>query len=337
MTGLSQTLSMLGGTIAVPGWLVLAAAVAGAFLVAILLARAEYRDNPLTLLGVLGILVGGVVIGSVIAAEQRRAAVAAEADALSARAAALDAATAQSVAACIAADDALMSACEAVLFEKPEQVANARSLLRARLALVEDGYAFAQRREQPQFADRIAIWRLPLERDAFGLVGAMLSEVPGCTNDYCPQALYIGRTEQIAKNLQDGRYQALIAKYAPGWDRNARNRGLASQPVRTGPFGFAIVDRPGQPGANDRAPTANLPVDETPPPAPARAAPGETHAEQPAPAPVPPPRPAARSAQGATGSTRPAAQPSRPRPAAPPAAAAQPPAEPDGDGDADAQ
>ncbi len=310
MTSFAQAFGLINQSVAVPGWLLLVAAVVGAAFVFVLMARSEHRDNPITLLVLIGILVGGLAVGSGVLRELRTAATVAEAMALDNRAVSLDAAAAQSGLGCLAADDSLAAACEAVVFERPETVAAARGLVAARLALVEDAFEFVRRRDAASLMDRITMWRRPLERDPYGLVAAMLADSAGCSDAYCPQVAVIGNSEKIAANLREGRLQGLIAKYAPIWERVARNRGTLGQPVRTGPFGFPLVERP---AGGERAPAANLPVEE-PPPAPPPAAPV---AEVPRPPARPAAPPAAQRAAPASSTARPAP---RPRPAPAPAA-----------------
>lgn len=316
MISFEKAFGLINQSVALPGWLLLVAAVIGAAFVFLLMTRSEHRDNPITLLVMIGMLVGGLAVGAGILKELRVAATVAEATALDSRAAALDSASAQSGLGCLAADESLAAACEAVVFERPDTVAAARGLVGARLALVEDAFEFVRRRDAAYLMDRITAWRRPLERDPFGLVAAMLADTAGCTDAYCPQLAVIGNSEKIATNLRDGRLQELIGKYAPIWERVARNRGTIGQPVRTGPFGLPVVERPS--GA-ERPPAANLPVEEPPaaPPAPA----AEPRPAPPRPAPAP--APAAQRPAPTTAAPRPVP---RPRPVPPPAAPATDPA-----------
>ncbi|MFG1344727.1 hypothetical protein V5F59_07530 [Xanthobacter autotrophicus DSM 431] len=334
MEWIAQALGIVNTNVLVPGWVVFASLVLGAVFVFLLFVRSEPNENPLTILVLIGILVGGLAIGTGLVRQLNASSAIAEAKALEARAAALDAAAAQSQAlGCLGADPQLASVCEVVLFERPDTVAAARALVRARMALVEDAFEFVRRREATYLTERIAAWRKPLEQDNLGLVAAALVDYSGCTPSYCPQAAVVGDPARILANMSEGRYAALVAKYTPIWERNARNRGTLTQaapPPRSGPFGFAVAphDTATTQGLGNTAQPqerpVNLPVEDT-----------DVQATQPplGPAPLPPSRPAPPPVQSQAAppaaprpaAARPAAPRPRPQPAAP---QAEPQAEP---------
>ncbi|MFS8037996.1 hypothetical protein ACI7BZ_13740 [Xanthobacter sp. AM11] len=333
MEWIAQVLGIVNTNVAVPGWVVLVSLVLGAVFVFLLFVRSEPNENPLTILVLIGILVGGLAVGSALLRQFNASSGIAEARALEARAAALDAAFAQSPAlGCIAPDVRLVTVCEPVLFERPDAVASARALVRARMALVEDAFEFVRRRDATYLTERITAWRRPLEQDPYGLVAAALVDYSGCTPAYCPQAAVIGDPVKIIANMSEGRYETLVAKYTPIWERNARNRGTFTQatPPRTGPFGFAVVSPDNAAAghataAPERPPVANLPVEEPETTASTSAAPS-------GPAPLPPARPARPPAtvlnQALPAAAAPAPRPAAPRPRPQPApAAAEPQAE----------
>ncbi|MFG1349338.1 hypothetical protein [Xanthobacter autotrophicus] len=325
MQWFDQLLGVLNASFAVPGWAAVAAAVAGVVFVVLLFARSEPNDHPVTILVLLGMLAGGLAVGGAVVRAITGTAAGGQAQALEARAATLDSAAAQTPAlGCLTADTTLAGACEAVLFERPDSVSAARGLVRERIALVEDAANVLRKVEVPGLAARVMTWRRPLELDPFGFTAAVLAEEFGCTTSFCPPAAVLGDNSRVVANMTEGRYQALVAKYAPIWERNARNRGTLNPapPVRTGPFGFSVVPHENGAGGQgppiapqERPPVANLPVEDTP------AASGA--------APRPPARPAARPAgtPPTAAAPRPAV-PSRPRPQAAPAPDA---AEPAGD------
>ncbi len=326
---IDRTLSILNSNFDVPGWVVLAAMVIGAVFVFVLFVRSEPNENPLTLLVLIGILLGGLSVGSAMLKQIIQAAAISEARALEARASALDAAAAQSALGCLGADPSLIQVCEAVLFERPDTVASARSMVRARMALVEDAFEFVRRRKADYLTERIIAWRRPLEQDPYGLVASALVDFTGCTASYCPQAAIFGDPTHIIANMNEGRYASLITKYSPVWERNARNRGMTGgPPPRTGPFGMLLQSDPNhatQPGASAATgPSAGLPS----------AAPSAEEPEVIAPppsAPLPPARPPVRTpAAQATPPANPAPRPAAPRPRPQPAAPAE--AEPAAEG-----
>lgn len=265
MEWIAQALGIVNTSLVVPGWVVLASLVIGAVFVFLLFVRSEPNENPLTILVLIGILVGGLAVGTALVRQINTSSGIAEAKALEARAASLDAAAAQSQAlGCLSADQQLVNVCEMVLFERPDSVAAARALVRARMALVEDAFEFVRRRDASYLTERIAAWRKPLEQDPYGLVAAALVDYSGCTPSYCPQAAVVGDPARILANMAEGRYAALVSKYGPIWERNARNRGTVTQatPTRSGPFGFAVTPRDNATAAAEHPPVANLPVEE---------------------------------------------------------------------------
>ncbi|MDI4659120.1 hypothetical protein [Xanthobacter autotrophicus] len=331
MQWVDQLLGVLNASFAVPGWVAIAAAVAGVVFVVLLFARSEPNDHPVTILVLLGMLAGGLAVGGAVVRAISGTAAGGQAQALEARAATLDSAAAQTPAlGCLTADATLAGACEAVLFERPDSVSAARGLVRERIALVEDAADILSKVDVPGLGARVMTWRRPLELDPFGFTAAVLAEEFGCTPAFCAPAAVLGDNSRVVANMTEGRYQALVAKYAPIWERNARNRGTLNPapPVRTGPFGFSVVPHEngaGGPGMaqQERPPVANLPVEDSPV-APAPAASGL--------APLPPSRPAARPAgpSPAAATPRPAA-PSRLRPQGAPATPAPDAAAPAGD------
>ncbi|WP_024278835.1 hypothetical protein [Xanthobacter sp. 126] len=325
---MNRTLSILNSNFDVPGWVVLAAMVIGAVFVFVLFVRSEPNENPLTLLVLIGILLGGLSVGSAMVKQIIQAAAISEARSLESRAAGLDSAAAQAPAlGCIGADPSLTGVCEAVLFERPDTVAAARAMVRARMALVEDAFEFVRRRKADYLTERIIAWRRPLEQDPYGLVASALVDFSGCTVSYCPQAAIFGDPTHIIANMNEGRYASLVSKYTPVWERNARNRGMTGgPPPRTGPFGMLVTQpdpaHPAQPGA------PGVPAPAAAAPAPAAEDP-DVIAPPPS-APLPPARPARTPAAQATPPANPAPRPAAPRPRPQPAAPAE--AEPAAEG-----
>jgi hypothetical protein len=325
MNFVADTLGILTQSVTLPGWVVVAGAAVAAVLAFLMLVRAEPVERPLTLLVLGGILLGGMAVGTAMFKEVQSNHAVSEARALEVRAAELDAAVAAAGLGCLNADEVLSPACETIVFESPDKVAAARAMLRARFALVEDGFEYVRRRKSPILLERIAVWRRPLERDPYGLTAAMLLDMRNCSPASCPQVAFLGDVEKVNANLAAGRYAAMVAKYAPLWERNARNRGTVAAPSRTGPFGLPVVEPRPQNGAGpggeatsagEPPPSLNLPVE---PREPAAAPPPPVTA-----APLPPPRPPVSAAPTSPARPRPPAQP--PRAAPEPAPEAAPPA-----------
>lgn len=338
MNWIAQSLGIVTSNVSLPGWIVLAGAVIGAIFVFLLLVRSEPNENPLTLLVLIGILLGGMGVGTAILREVKTSHVVAEARDLEARATALDSAAAQAGLGCLNADEALEASCEVALFERPENVAAARGLVRARFALVEDAFGYAHQRKAPAILERVAVWRRPLERDPYGLVASVMLERRNCTASSCPELAFIGDLRQITANMNDNRYGTLVAKYQVMWDRVARNRGVYVSSGRTGPFGFAIVDHGQQvpnaasdsPAPTPPAPPANVPAESPPPGQGAAVSPAPSQDLTPtvptAEAPLPPQRPPVGATTTATQRRPPRPLVPRPTPTqAPPPGQASPP------------
>lgn len=299
MSWIAKALGIVITDVSMPGWVVLAGAILGALLVFLLLVKSEPNDRPLTLLVLIGILLAGLGVGSVFLRDLRLARITSEARDLEKRATTLDEATATAGLGCLNADESLAKACEAILFESPANVAAARGLVRARLALVNDAFDYVRRRGATAVLERVAVWRRPLELDPYGIVASVLLDERACTPSSCPQLAVIGKVDQITANMADNRYGAMVARYAPLWERTARNHGTLAQPERTGPFGFAIVDRaqpasaPAEPAAESPS-VVNMPVENAAPSPTAPAAPAPSVAAPPPfaeGAPLPPTRP----------------------------------------------
>lgn len=329
MSWIAKALGIVTSNVTLPGWIVLAGAVLGALLVFLLLVRSEPNENPLTLLVLIGILLGGMGVGTALLREAEKSRIAAEAADLEKRATALDEAAARSGLGCLNADESLQAACEVTLFERPENVAAARGLIRARLALVDDAFTYVRERGATGLLERVAVWRRPLSLDPYGIVASVLLDQRSCTVSSCPQMAVIGNVDKITANMVENRYGTVVARYAPMWERAARNRGALTQPVRTGPFGFAIVDhdnrQPASTPEDERPPVVNLPVENaTPQPAAPAAAPAAPTVGAPLPPARPPVSPSA-SEQLRTGRTLvPRTPVVRPPPAAPAEAPAAP-------------
>ncbi|WP_454916723.1 hypothetical protein [Xanthobacter sediminis] len=285
---------------AASGWMVLAAAVAAAAGVLVLLLRAQSFRLPALVLVLVGLL---VVAYGLVLLDQRQAerqALRAEELAIEARATGLDGALAASGLACMDALADMAAGCEQVVFARPETVAAARALLRARLLLLRDADTLSRRAPESDLGMRMAAWREPLARDPFGLVAVVLREDFSCADAHCAPARLLGEGAQAAANAANKRFETLYATHAARWNPPAPEPERAS----------AIPAEP-QPAAPQPVPAPESAGGAAAPPAP-----GATGAGAPASgaeallpaaeAPLPPSRPAIPSA--------PRPQPAAPRP-----------------------
>lgn len=284
------------GTNAVPGWLVLAAAVAAAAGVLVLLMRAQSFRLPAVVLVLVGLLVVAYALVRLNRQAAEQHALRAEVQAIEARATGLDGALAASGLACMDALADMAAGCEQVVFARPETVAAARALLRARLLLLMDADALSRRAPSSDLETLLAAWRAPLAQDPFGLVAVVLREDFSCADERCTPARLLGEGSQAAANAKNKRFETLYAAHAARWSPPA----APAEPQTVAPAPAPPIVPPPQAPATGAAEGAGEP------PAPSE----PTEAPLPAPdAPLPPPRPALPAAE------RP--QPAAPRPVRP--------------------
>jgi hypothetical protein len=114
------------------------------------------------------------------------------------------------------AGEAVESACEKAVFASPESTAAAVSYtasLITRLAALGD-VATAKASMTPEL---LAI-RRALERDRYGLVAQVLTIRDGCTQIQCPGFRLFTDSRQIAVNIAERNYDALVQHYVPLWN-----------------------------------------------------------------------------------------------------------------------
>jgi hypothetical protein len=114
------------------------------------------------------------------------------------------------------AGDAVLAACEKVLFGSPENAAAAVSYASGRLNwLVSLGdVAAANKVMTPELASL----RRSIERDRFGLIGHVLLTRDNCQLGACPAYASLTNHDEIAAHMEQRTYDNLITRYAPGWN-----------------------------------------------------------------------------------------------------------------------
>jgi len=114
------------------------------------------------------------------------------------------------------AGDAVLTACEKVLFGSAEQVAAAVSHTASQLdRLIALGdVAVAERSMTPE----LKTLRRTLERDRFGLVAQVLLARDHCTPSECAAFRVLTDNRQILVNMDNHLYDVLVARYAPSWN-----------------------------------------------------------------------------------------------------------------------
>lgn len=310
----ASSLDQLWRAPTLPMWVTLAAASLFAIILLVTLFRAEksVANGALTVITLLAIGIAvaatlrtfGVVDGSLGAERRPPLAPAAALPAL----ACLDG----------LAGEAVETACERSLFASADGAAAAVSYTAVQISrLASQGSATAVAATPESAALRRA-----LERDRYGLVAHVLSVRDGCTPTDCAFYRSLADHNQIATNMTERSYEALIGRYAPAWG----SAGAASSAAIAG--GPALASTPanvptGRPVSGDFPSSASIPpvnimTPEPPagaaPPSPAASKPPATAAPKQATAAAPAANPAAKAAPAAK----------KPPPAKKPPAAAAP-------------
>jgi hypothetical protein len=114
------------------------------------------------------------------------------------------------------AGDAVLTACEKVLFGSAEHVAAAVSHTASQLdRLIALGdVAVAERSMTPE----LKTLRRTLEHDRYGLVAQVLVARDHCTPSECAAFRVLTDNRQILVNMDDRLYDMLVARYAPSWN-----------------------------------------------------------------------------------------------------------------------
>jgi hypothetical protein len=219
MDWLSWSAITNSGTVTVPTW---AAAGAAALLVILLLLavyRAGFAAVAWTLVRVCLLVVAAVAVWGFLgqAAERERAAdrrsLEARIQDLAARATAPGSALG-----CvdIAAGEGLDPLCEKAVFASPETVAAATAYVDAKLSLLGDATAYANR-EDRTYETPVAALRRTLEVDRFGILAQVLATGDGCTAEHCDRLGLLRDPALVNTHLKDATFTTLVAKYSPAW------------------------------------------------------------------------------------------------------------------------
>jgi hypothetical protein len=122
------------------------------------------------------------------------------------------------------AGDAVLAACEKVLFGSAESTAAAVSYAAAqitRLTALGDVNA-AERSMTPE----LRALRRSVERDRYGLIAQALAARDRCTPTQCAAFRALTDSRQIVANMEAHTYDALVTRYSPSW-----NAPLGTAPV----------------------------------------------------------------------------------------------------------
>nr|WP_249128453.1 hypothetical protein [Bradyrhizobium lablabi] len=227
------------------------------------------------------------------------------------------------------AGDAVLNACEKVLFGTAESTAAAVAYAASQISRLTSAgdVATANRNLTPE----LEALRRAVERDRYGLMAYVLMARDRCTSAACPAFRSLTNSRQVASNMDERVYEGLVVRYSGTWNAPPAaaappTGALAALPpgMPTGkptnaefpsasstPAVSIMTPEPTTPPARAAAPPAAAPPAARPSPAPAAPA----SAAAPAPPAAPKKQPAPKSARAPTQAPTqlaPAAPPSSP-------------------------
>jgi hypothetical protein len=210
------------------------------------------------------------------------------------------------------AGDAVLAACEKVLFGSAESVAAAVAYAASQITLLTSLGDVATANKGA--GSDLQALRRAVERDRYGLMAYVLMTRDRCTPSSCRAFRSLTETRQIASNMEERAYENLVMRYTASWNappQQAASGLLAALPpaMPTGkPTNAEFPTSANTPAVSIMSPEPPLAAPKpAPPPATAAAAPTAPAA---APRPAPPPAPAAAPAVAAAKKPPPA--PKRP-------------------------
>jgi hypothetical protein len=216
----------LTGTVWLPAWAVVVAAVV--VVAALALMRAG-RDAGVPVVGSALVLIA-VLTGWGMLDQLARGDRAAEQRALDTRASELAtrALVPGSALACLdaIAGEVVEDACEKALFATPEATAAAVSYVAAQLALLASA---AEQARKGGASDRGRQLRRAVEADRFGIVAHVLATRDGCTPNWCSAFAWLQDTSRIGANLAERPFEARVKSHLANWPA-AAGPAVASSP-----------------------------------------------------------------------------------------------------------
>src|SRR6185436_9730676 len=118
------------------------------------------------------------------------------------------------------AGDAVLAACEKMLFGSAESVAAAVAYAASQITLLTSLGDVATANKGAG-SDLLAL-RRAVERDRYGLMAYVLTARDRCTPSACRAFRSLTETRQIATNMEDRVYEGLIMRYAASWNAPAQ-------------------------------------------------------------------------------------------------------------------
>ena len=223
------------------------------------------------------------------------------------------------------AGDAVLNACEKILFGAADSTAAAVAYAAAKITqLTSFGDIAAAERNT---TSELQALRRAVERDRYGLMAYVLAARDHCTASACAAFRSLGDSRQIASNMDERLYENLVTRHASSWNAPAQTQtaaGLSTglpPSVPTGkPTNAEFPTSASTPPVNIMTPEPGSALAAKPPAAP-KPQTAATVPPSPRPAPAASPAPAKKQ----TAAKRPAAAPVPLAPAAQPPASSEPP------------
>ncbi|MBT1516047.1 hypothetical protein KIP88_36930 [Bradyrhizobium sp. SRL28] len=122
------------------------------------------------------------------------------------------------------AGDAVLVACEKVLFGSAESVAAAVAYAASQITLLTSLGDVATANKGAG-SDLLAL-RRAIERDRYGLMAYVLMARDRCTPSACRAFRSLTETRQIAANMEERAYESLIMRYAASWNAPQAAAGM---------------------------------------------------------------------------------------------------------------
>lgn len=200
------------------------------------------------------------------------------------------------------AGETVESACEKLVFARPETIAAAVAYVGARLSLLVDGLRYAGQGD-PAFAAKLSGMRRAIELDRYGIAAHILSTQQGCNPDNCASFVFMRDTGALKANIRAHAFENYVARYAPGWSEDEKAPVTAKPAAQPAPPPVASAPASGSPLSSryDFPSAASIPPvsimnAEPPLPKPEQPVAADTGEKSDAPLPVPPKRPQSQAA-----------------------------------------
>src|SRR5882757_806056 len=125
------------------------------------------------------------------------------------------------------AGDAVLNACEKVLFGSADSAAAAVSYAAAQISRLTSfgDLATAERSTTTELQSL----RRAIERDRYGLMAYVLMARDHCTPTACAAFRSLGDNHQVIANMNERSYESLITRYAGAWNAPAAQPSAAGQ------------------------------------------------------------------------------------------------------------